>query len=185
VTVELRAGTGRSHLCAYLLRTDVVRRVGGFRAYFVTAEDADFQYRLGEATRVWYEPTVAYHYRLHDASITHVQKSNDRAFFEQMARAFQQQRLANGQDDLQLGRAPAPPVAPAADAVAGAETSSAARIQRLLLGQAWSAHADGQRRRALSAGWRACLTRPQTLSAWRSLIALAVKPASPGKRTAV
>ena len=172
-------------MCAYLLRTDVVRRVGGFRTYFVTAEDADFQYRLGEATRVWYEPTVAYLYRLHDASITHVQKSNDRAFFEEMARTFQQQRLTRGQDDLQLGQAPAPPAAPAAGAVAAAETSSAARIQRLLLGQAWSAHADGQRGRAVAAGWRACLTRPQTLSAWKSLIALAVRPIPAGKRTAV
>src|SRR3954464_297408 len=71
VTEELRAGKTRTHLCTYLARTEAVRKAGGFRPWFVTAEDIDLQLRLGGVGRVWYDPEKAYAYRLHDASITH------------------------------------------------------------------------------------------------------------------
>ena len=89
---ELRNSVGRSHMCAYLFRTAIVRKLGGCRTFFVTAEDVDLQLRLSEITRIWYDPRPAYMYRLHDASITHVQKSAERTFFEQCARRFQEQR---------------------------------------------------------------------------------------------
>src|SRR5207253_1379007 len=46
VTEELRGGQGRSHVCAYLFRTELLRKLGGCREFFVTAEDVDLQLRL-------------------------------------------------------------------------------------------------------------------------------------------
>jgi glycosyltransferase involved in cell wall biosynthesis len=173
VTDELRRGVGRSHVCAYLFRTDALRWIGGCRTFFVTAEDVDVQLRLAEITRVWYEPRNAYLYRLHDSSITHSQKAAERSFFEQCAKEFQQQRLSrpDKKDDLELGRPPAPPK------VAGSVPVSAKQqIQKLLLGQAWAAHGAGRRGEGLSLGLRAWMTDPCRLSVLRSLVALAVKP---------
>jgi len=68
VTEELRSSRGRSHVCAYLFRTELLKRLGGCREFFVTAEDVDLQLRLSEITRIWHDPRPAYLYRLHDAS---------------------------------------------------------------------------------------------------------------------
>src|SRR4051794_32067700 len=46
ITIELHEGQGRSHMCAYAFRTDVLRSIGGCREWFVTSEDRDLQYRL-------------------------------------------------------------------------------------------------------------------------------------------
>ena len=134
---------------AYAFRTDVLRRIGGCREWFVTSEDRDLQYRLAEATRVWFEPKPTYLYRLHDQSITHTQKLSQRAFFEDAAKRFLAQRRSGGKDDLQRGEPPA------------LETrgeilpqSSAQQIQGILLGQAWRQHAAGMKRKAIASGWR-------------------------------
>src|SRR5688572_12974877 len=148
VTDELRSGVGRSHLCSYAMRTDVVRRIGGCRTYFTMSEDADLQYRLAEAGRVWYEPRVSYLYRLHDASITHSRRETERQFFQRVALEFQQQRRATGQDDLERGN---PPPLPTAGAAAE-PTRSAYHIQALLLGDAWSQHRAGRKSRAVWTG---------------------------------
>lgn len=171
VTEELRRGQGRSHVCAYLFRTELLRRIGGCREFFLTAEDVDLQLRLSEVTRIWHEPKPAYQYRLHDASITHVQRSNERAFYENCARQFQQQRQSRGKDDLDLGN---PPVPPAKDGSSPVSTSR--QIQRILLGQAWAAHATGAKREAIRLGARAWLASPMNPGAWRSIVALLVKP---------
>jgi glycosyltransferase involved in cell wall biosynthesis len=164
VTEELRSGKGRSHVCAYLFRTELLRQINGCRTFFVTAEDVDLQLRLSEITRIWYDPRPAYLYRLHDASITH-------SFFEKCAREFQQQRQTRGQDDLQLGK---PPMAPASDR--SAPVSSRKQIQRILLGQAWAAHAAGAKAQAIRLGARAFMTSPLSPHAWRSVISLLLKP---------
>jgi glycosyltransferase involved in cell wall biosynthesis len=171
ITDEILAATSRSHMCAYLFRTSLLRQIGGCREWFVTSEDADLQYRLAEVTRVWFDPTPAYLYRVHDSSITHTQKSAQRRFFEQCAKDFLAQRRSMGQDDLQRGN---PPSIPTTDTVAA--RSSAEQIQQLLVGQAWKLHAAGSSRAALSTGFRACRARPINLAAWRSLIALMIKP---------
>jgi glycosyltransferase involved in cell wall biosynthesis len=171
VTAELRGGGGRSHMCAYLFRTKVVRQLGGCREWFVTSEDADLQYRLSEITRVWFDPTCAYLYRLHDSSITHAQKSQQREFFRQCAVKFQQQRRDTGLDDLQRGKPPIVPTTGTADA-----RSTQQQIQQILLGEAWKHHAAGRRSDAIATGWRAVTRRPGNFAAWRSLAALAIKP---------
>jgi glycosyltransferase involved in cell wall biosynthesis len=171
VTDELRAGRGRSHVCAYLFRTQLLRDLGGCREFFVTAEDVDLQLRLAEITRIWHDSRPAYLYRLHDASITHVQRAAERSFYEQAARRFQEQRLSRGKDDLQLGQAPSPPTSDAS-----APVSAKQQIQNLLLGQAWAAHGAGAKCEAIKLGARAWMASPFSPSAWRSVLALLFKP---------
>jgi hypothetical protein len=175
VTEELRNGIGRSHLCSYAMRADVVRQIGACRTFFTMSEDADLQYRLAEAGRVWYEPRVSYLYRLHDASITHSRRETERVFFQRVAREFQQQRRATGLDDLQRGHPPQVPVT--AEGATSAATRSGYHIQGLLLGDAWVQHRTGRKGRALWTGLKACFASPTRIAGWKGLAALAWKRA--------
>jgi len=170
ITDELRKGITRSSLCTYLARAQAMRETGGFRRYFITAEDIDFQLRFGERNRVWYEQLLTYWYRLHDSSITHSQANTARVFFHETARRFQQQRQATGLDDLERGTAPQPP------AQASSPLDASQAVQNLLVGASWEKHRAGRKMAAVRLGWRACLSRPRTLWAWRNLAVLAIKP---------
>jgi glycosyltransferase involved in cell wall biosynthesis len=174
ITEELRGGKTRTHLCTWLVRAAAVRRAGMLRTWFVSAEDIDLQLRLGEVCRVWYEPAVAYAYRLHEASVTHTQANDARLFYERTARQFAVQRREAGEDDLQRG---SPPTPPGADGKTIAPMSAADHVQGMLVGQSWREHARGRKLRALLIGLRACLAKPRTLSAWRNVAALALKRA--------
>jgi GT2 family glycosyltransferase len=173
ITGELRRGVVRTHLCTFTVRTSLLRQVGGYRPYFVTGEDLDLQLRLGEAGRVWYVPLSCYSYRLHDLSVTHREGKTRQAFFEEVARCFQTQRLAGAPDDLERGCPPSSP------RVWDAPDQPAAEVQGILLGQAWEEHAAGRKLRAMRTGLRACLARPSSLESWKSLAALALKPRQP------
>jgi hypothetical protein len=179
ITRELRRGIGRSHMCAYAFRTSVLRQIGGCREWFETSEDADLQYRLAEACRVWYEPRISYFYRLHAVSITHTQRSAERAFFRTMAQKFQEQRRTSGSDDLERGN---PPELEVITREQSAPHHPRDHIQNLLLGRSWKEHAAGRKARAITTGLRACITKPMNLGAWRSLLALAFKRAGGARR---
>lgn len=166
---ELRQGRTRTHLCTFAMRADAARAAGGFREYFESAEDIDFQYRLAAAGKIRYLPDGAYFYRLHGDSITHHQGSPRRRFFEETARLFCRQRRDGGSDDLQRGRPPMPP--PRGDAAGGAYE----QIQGMLLGRAWQLHALGRRGQAALVGWRALAARPTCLGAWKSYAALLLR----------
>lgn len=176
ITSELRAGFARTHLCTYALRTEAVRAIGGFRSYFVTGEDIDFQLRLGEACRIWYQPGIHYHYRLHRASITHTRSTIEREFFDTVARQFQLQRQTGGLDDLDRGQPPTMP-----ESLTYRSLSAAQHIQKFLLWRAWYEHQAGQKWQAVSTGMRSALTMPSSLSTWKSVLALAVKPSESTK----
>lgn len=172
ITEELRNGITRTHFCSFAVRAEVLRSSGGFRRYFYTAEDIDLQLRLGELCRVWYIPEIQYNYRLHDNSITHTQCNLEREFFESIAREFQKQRLTRGSDDLQRGCPPIPPT--------GGNKSikkAAKHTQDLLIGMAWQEHQTGNKSQALATGVRSVVALPSNINAWRSLLALVVKPA--------
>ncbi len=174
ITQDLRYGKAATHLGTMMVRMDLVRRLGGFRSYFIGTEDVDFVLRLGEVTRVWYDPRPAYIYRLHAASITHTQAHAQRKFLEQMAREFQKQRLARGNDDLQLDKAPPPP-----EDLDPTGTQVNARIQDLLIGAAWREHCEGRKLLALKTGFRAAMMKPSSAHIWKSFLALAIKPPRP------
>ncbi|MEM6560546.1 MAG: glycosyltransferase family A protein, partial [Planctomycetota bacterium] len=136
ITDELRAGRGRTHLCTFLVRMDMLRKLGGFRPFFNGCEDADFQLRLGDAGRVWFEPAPCYRYRLHRGGITQTQAAAKRAWLEETIRACQRERQATGTDALERGETiemPAAfPEAEASDTARGCVN----RIQSVLLGAA-------------------------------------------------
>jgi GT2 family glycosyltransferase len=170
ITQELRRGITRTHFCTFAVRTEVMRAIGGCRPYFRTGEDIDLQFRLGEACRVWYAPEMSYQYRLHGSSITHTIGSTEREFFDAIARQFQQQRQKNGLDDLQRGCPPAAPQASPKPPLTAAD-----HIQDLLMGRAWGEFQRGDRLHALAIGLRSVMTDPRNVSAWKSLLVLAVK----------
>ena len=171
ITAELRAGTTRTHLGTFAVRTEVVRRLQGCRSYFSGVEDIDLQLRIGTVSRVWYEPQLVYLYRIHCASSTHTQRSPQRIFLTGMARHFARQRHEEGTDDLERGCAPAPPANDEGDAASANE-----HVQYMLIGQAWREHGRGQQFTAVRTGLRAVTTRPTCVGAWKSLLALCLKP---------
>lgn len=170
ISDELRRGIIRSHIGAYLIRTEVYRSLGGFRAYFVTAEDIDLQLRLGEAHRVWYEPRIAYQYRLHDESITYSQGREARFYFETAARRFQDQRRKAGKDDLQQDNPPLPPVV-----LISQPSKAIEQVQGMLTNLAWREHGEQHKLKAIATGVRAVWAGPKKLSAWRNLASLISK----------
>ena len=142
ITSELRQGTVRTHFCTYAVRAESIRKVGGFREYFESAEDIDMQFRLGESGRIGYVPELFYFYRLHATSITHKQSTVLREFFNRTAHDFQTQRRRAGLDELQRGHPPSKP-----QTAQSAPLSANAHVQALLLGRAWHEHANGKRQR--------------------------------------
>lgn len=173
ITAELRQGQVRTHFCTFAVRTEIVRSLKGCRSFFITGEDIDLQLRLGEVCRVWYQPENWYYYRLHPTSVTHTKSAHERNCYEAIARQLQQQRLARGRDDLQLGKPlPIPPAIPTQG-----QPSAIAHIQGQLIGQAWRDHQSGQKWTALKAGWRCLRLNPWRWAYWRTLLALLLKPA--------
>ncbi len=172
ITQELRNGVTRTHFCTFAIRTPVLRKLGGFRHYFHTSEDIDLQLRLSESCRVWYTPDIYYHYRIHDASITHTCSDVERKFFENKAREFQRQRHVYGQDDLQQGHPPTPP-----NRVDAPPLTASEHLQNLLLGRAWKEHMRGRKLQAFYTGMRSLMLCPSNSTVWFSVMALVMKPA--------
>lgn len=170
ITQELRSGVTRTHLCTYAIRAEALKRTGGFRSYFVTAEDIDLQLRLSEVTSVWFVPEHWYQYRIHDASITHRKSSAERLFFDEIVRDFQKQRLTIGTDALQRGCAPEPPFG-----TGKSRMSASQHIQSFLIGQAWEELRTGQRQQALLTCLRSIRTLPYSLTVWKTLLSLSLR----------
>jgi len=176
ITGELRQGVVRTSLCTYAIRAESMSKVGGFREYFESAEDIDLQLRLGEVGRTGYVPERAYFRRLHASSITHRLGNALLEFYHQTAFDFQKQRQASGLDDLQRG---CPPSAPEAGLTPA--SSAGAEIRGMLLGRAWREHAAGRKARALGTGLRILMANPLAVRVWKSVVALALKPAGEAK----
>ena len=172
VTDELLQGSTPTHFCAWLTRRRFIEEVGFIREWFETAQEMDLQVRLAEVGRVWHEPRVCYHYRLHNASITHTQPSGRRIFFEQSVRRFALQRRESGADDLMRG---APPSAPDATGASAAPETARRQIAGHLEGRAWRQFAEGRRLQAMSVMTRALATDPLSLTLWRGIAVMAGK----------
>jgi glycosyltransferase involved in cell wall biosynthesis len=169
ITKELLSGKTRTHLCTFAVRRGFTELIGGFREFFVSAEDIDFQLRLAEVCNVFYEPNVVYYYRLHDSSIVHTQTSTQRLFYEATARSFRQQRAENGEDDLQAGYPPQIPVG------YGLSVDAKTQLQGALIGTAWQLHQNGQKLKAFKTGLNACRIRPGNFIIWKSFVMLFLK----------
>jgi glycosyltransferase involved in cell wall biosynthesis len=176
ITGALCNGITLTHIGTFAIRTEAVRAAGGSREYFDCLEDIDFQLRLGEVCRVWFEPETEYLYRLHQSSVTHATSNTRREFYDAAALMFQKQRKAQGIDDLQRG---CPPPVPEDDGEPG--INAAEHVQGMLLARAWAEHRAGHKQQALIQGIRSVIALPTKKIAWHSLLALVLKPA--GKHT--
>ena len=172
ITGELLSGVTRTHLCTFAIRRwamNVMNTAGGFRGFFVSAEDIDFQLRLAEVCPVYFETPVTYFSRQHDTSIVHTQASARRVFYEETARAFRRQRAAAVQDDLQSGNPPAIP------AEIGQRLCARDQIQGALLSAAWDLRRHGEKRAAITKAFQAFRVNPGNLRVGKSLIMLMIK----------
>ena len=175
ITNELTNGKLRTSLCTYAVRSSSAQKIGGFREFFKSSYDIDFQLMLAEVARIAYVPENCYFYRLHPSSITHTQPKLLREFFERTAFELQRQRRTSGLDDLQRGRVLSTPFFDQS-----APDSATEQIQGQLLGRAWREHRAGKKIRALKTGLQALALRPLNIALWKGLFTLALKPA--GKR---
>jgi glycosyltransferase involved in cell wall biosynthesis len=157
---EIRRGIIRTHFCTFAIRRRVFEKVGVFREYFETAEDVDFQLRMGEACQICFLPFDAYFYRLHGTSITHSRSGNRRMFFDRMALEFHKQRLSSGTDALEQGDAPAAPRG------SGDRSGVHKHVSAMLVGQAWRDLNEGRVGSSLRRSARAIATRPLGLQGW-------------------
>ncbi len=170
VTELLQNGKTVTHLGTWLIRADALRKIGGARTWFTSAEDLDLQFRLAHLGKVWHEPQFAYLYTLHQASITHSMPDTQRTFFDLQAREFSLQRKETGSDDLERGQAPSVPKKDKS------VNSANHHISRLLEGQAWRTFARRQRFSALKLSVRAINHNPTNVRLWKGLLLLCVKP---------
>jgi glycosyltransferase involved in cell wall biosynthesis len=161
-----------THLCSFTFRREALNRIGGFREYFETSEDADFLLRLAASGAVGFLPADAYLYRIHGASITHTGAAARRRFFEGLAHEMSRDRLATGTDALMRGQ---PPVVPVFADSGQAPTGAEEHIALLLVGEAWQAFGEGRRARAISLAARAIRTDPTSSDAWKALALVCIK----------
>jgi glycosyltransferase involved in cell wall biosynthesis len=169
ITDELLSGKTRTHLCTFIIRREFIDQINGFREFFETAEDIDFQLRLAEACKIGFVSSVVYYYRLHDSSIVHTQASSKREFFEESARLFRRQRAGNEADYLQLG------IPPEVPGEYGHSVDPKTQLQGALIGTAWRLHQQGKKIKAIKNGLRACLINPSNLMVWKSYFMLFLK----------
>jgi glycosyltransferase involved in cell wall biosynthesis len=170
ITEKLAGGVPQTHLGTYAVRARACRELQGFRPYFDTAEDLDFQLRLVGAGRVLYVPKCWYQYRIHSNSITHGQANERRLFFEKIAKEFAVQRTTTGTDLLEKGTPPLPP-----QPTTLVSHDGRAHAQELLLGRAWLQFGSGHIYAAYHASIRAIVARPSAFEGWRNLFVLLCK----------
>lgn len=170
ITEELQTGEIRTHIGTFAIRADVIRSAGGSREYFNCFEDFDFQLRLSETCRVWFEPEPGYIYRIHQTSSTHSASNIVREFLQEQAFRFQIQRQTQGLDDLQRGCPP-----PVPEHTYKSPRDTAEHLQDLLIGGAWLDHEAGHKKQALTKGLRAALALPNRVDGWRNLLFLTIK----------
>lgn len=182
LTEEYRRGETRTHFGAFLCRMDVLREIGGFREWFVVAEDLDLPFRLAHAGEIWFCPREAYVYRLRSSSITHSHNVAYNKFFDDHARIFARQRGERGRDDLDDGRAPTPPRREGTMLTAG-RVDARAQAAGHLEGAAWRAFEAGRNGESVRLILRSMKTRP-TPKRLRSLVSLLARMALGARRGA-
>jgi glycosyltransferase involved in cell wall biosynthesis len=179
ITNNIKNGELSSSFCTYAIKRTLFNKVGGFRPYFVTAEDLDFQLRLSEHTNVMYFPDDCYIYRLHGDSITHLQPENTKHAYEAIAKTFQQQRRIAGKDDLELGLAK--PVSKKNDA--SKPTSARVHAMSIAVGNSWRLHSQGQKKSAIALIFTLFKKNPLSFTLMKHMILLAIKPVNHIKNT--
>jgi glycosyltransferase involved in cell wall biosynthesis len=135
---------------ATLFRTEALRRIGGYRDGFDTAEDMDLFLRLAEIGELAVLPSVLYHYRLHINSIGNARRQEQH---DATQRAISGAYARRG-----LGSAPA--------ATEFTEPQSPSQCHQRW---AWWALKSGHVATARKHGWKAFKLNPSSRACWRLL----------------
>ena len=170
ISAELIDGDLRTHLCTFGIRRSATIFNNGFREYFETAEDIDFALRLGALGSVIFFSDIAYLYRIHGHSITHVTPSKRRIFFDDQAKQFALQRRDSGADDLMKGVAALPP-SNNNDSPHGADLHTL----ELMTGRAWHLYRSGENRKSIAVAIRVIRKFPNHLASWNLLFRILIK----------
>ena len=172
ITPDLLQGETPTHFGTYLTRLDAIRGIGGFREWFVTAEDIDMPLRLANIGEVGFEPITSYQYRIRGSSITHNQPNVLRVFYEKNAREFALQRVRCGVDDLMQGQ---PPDLPTLNKVNGSDAKCPHdQIAGFLEAQSWRSFNKGQRMQGIALMSKSIKTQPK-MSNGRGLMVMLLK----------
>jgi glycosyltransferase involved in cell wall biosynthesis len=137
---------------AVMMRTETLRRVGGYRAEYYPSEDGDLWLRLAEIGRLANLPEVHLKYRLHPQSITRARGVEQYAV---LVRAIADARRRRG----------LPPVPPP-DSDPPTQTPDELEWWRFL---GWMALKSGYVATARKYGLRCCRRRPLWIESWRLL----------------
>lgn len=133
-----------------MVRTETLRRVGGYRPDYYMAEDSDLWLRLAEIGRLANLPDVLLKYRQHPQSISQARRAEQ---FAVLARLRADARRRRGL-----------PPAPTAEPVISAETPDEPERWRLL---GWTALNSGYSATARKYARRVLARRPLSLDSWR------------------
>ncbi len=137
---------------ALMMRTETLRRVGGYRAEYYPSEDGDLFLRLAEIGRLANLPDVHLKYRLHPQSTTRARGVEQYAV---LLSAIADARRRRG----------LPPVPPP-DSAPPPQTPDELEWWRFL---GWMALKSGYTTTARKFGLRCCRRRPLSLESWRLL----------------
>jgi len=170
ISKELRNGITRTSLCTFLIRKNAAKSTGSFRPFFIISEDIDYQLRLGENTRVYYQPRIEYYYRLHETSVTHSSAPNQRTFFDNCALQFQKERKKMGQDSLQKDQAPIIP-----QPINSPKKQANTHFYNLLEGSIWKQYACGNKQQAIKQSLTLLKKRWWKPSAWKIFLTITAR----------
>jgi hypothetical protein len=148
------------------MRTDALRRIGGYHPEFEPAEDYDLLLRLGEVGELANLPDYLYEYRMHPEQVT-VQKYElqQRAMREAQSLACQRRRVAP----------------PAQVAFVHPRPS---RIWQTYIVWAECALRAGYRAAAWKHAWGGLRRRPWSRTAWKTVLRVGLIPPRPDRRHA-
>jgi len=171
ITKSMLTGMVETSFCTFMVRSEILNALGGFRSFFISSEDIDIQFRLAEVCRIWCLKDSAYFWRIRHGSITHNQGDKEREFFEMCANKFQQQRINNGADDLMNGV----PINYPSFINDSCVHSADVHVKEFLVSTAWNEYFNGNLKRALSSLSRGVINYPFDFFLWRSLAVLFIK----------
>ena len=99
---EYREGRMGLNGAAVMIRSDVLREVGGFRVAMRLAQDFDLWLRVTERYEIACIPEHLYTYRIHPGQCSQARKL-EQQFYHQLAMQLRDERRANGTDRLDRG----------------------------------------------------------------------------------
>jgi glycosyltransferase involved in cell wall biosynthesis len=162
--IQREALRGNTPIChpSVLIRTSVLRQLGGYRQEYYLAEDLDLWLRMGELGILANLSGPVLRYRLHDASVSSMHPKQQQEVARRCCRdAWQRRGIRDGHFAVKGESRP---------------TSDRRSQFDFTLRLGWWAFNSGERRTSLVYGVRAVCQIPTSFEGWRLLICTLIKP---------